>query len=165
MKIRFRRGLVIVCALAATGGVVGTYPAIAAGGHEHGADAPALRLDDGTKWRTDEPLRRGMLKIRAAVEKKLPAVHGGTLSDAQYEALGEVVEGQIAYIVGNCKLEPQADAVLHRVIADLSDGAAVVAGRTAVDSRSKGVMHLVDALDNYGTYFDHPDWKPVTREH
>lgn len=164
MKTVSARGLFIACAIAAAA-LAGAPQAFAADAHNHGAQTPALKLNAGSKWQTDAPLREGMLKIRASVEPKLPAIHGGRFTTAQYEAMGKVVDEQLAYIVGNCKLAPEADAVLHNVIAELSGGAEVVAGKQPVDDRSKGVVHIVNALNSYGQYFDHPGWKPVNAGH
>lgn len=143
---------------------VGAPVALAAGGHDHDVAAPALKLDNGRRWRTDEPLRSGMTKIRAAVERELPAAHAGTLDNARYDALGTAVEGQIAYIVQKCRLEPAADAVLHGIIGELSDGVAVATGRAHGERRS-GVVKMAAALENYAKYFDHPGWRPLVGEH
>lgn len=164
MKTVSAKGLFIACAIAAVA-LAGAPQAYAADAHSHGAQTPPLKLNAGSKWQTDAPLREGMLKIRASVEPKLPAIHGGRFTTAQYEAMGKAVDEQLAYIVGNCKLAPEADAVLHNVIAELSDGAEVLGGKKAVDDRSKGVVHIVNALDSYGQYFDHPGWKPVKAGH
>ncbi|WP_246264065.1 hypothetical protein [Aromatoleum toluvorans] len=165
MKGISAKGMLVACAIAAATGFGGVSQALAAGGHDHGSNAPALKLNAGGKWQTDAPLREGMVKIRANVEPKLDAIHAGRLTATQYEAMGKAVEEQLAYIVGNCKLAPEADAVLHGVIAEMSDGAEVVGGKKAVDDRSKGVVHIVNALNNYGQYFDHPGWKPVKAGH
>ena len=99
------------------------------------------------------------------METALPAVRAGTFPDAAYARLGETVEGQIGYIVRNCKLDPEADAVLHAVIAELSAGADIVTGKAAAASRSEGVVQLVKGLDSYGGHFSHPGWKAVTEAH
>jgi hypothetical protein len=142
-------------------------PALAAEAseHDHGQAAIELRLDAGKKWQTDAPLRQGMTSIRSAVDAALPAVHADTFPDAAYTRLGETVEGQIGYIVQNCKLDPEADAVLHAVIAELSGGADILTGKVAAGSRSEGVVHLVKGLDSYGRYFSHPGWKAVVEAH
>lgn len=164
MKTVSAKALFISCALAAAT-LAGVPQAIAADAHKHDAHTPALKLNAGSKWQTDAPLRAGMTKIRASVEPKLHAIHGGRFTTAQYETMGKAVDEQLAYIVGNCKLAPEADAVLHNVIAELSSGAEVVGGKKAVDDRSKGVVHIVNALNSYGQYFDHPGWKPVNAGH
>ncbi|NMG56097.1 hypothetical protein [Aromatoleum aromaticum] len=163
MKTRTVTTLLATCLLTAT--LAGITPAIGAGSHDHDSGTAVLKLNAGSKWHTDAALQQGMLKIRTAVEHSLPAVHGGTFTDDQYRSLGHTVEKEIAYIVQNCKLAPEADTVLHGIIAELADGVEVVTGKKAVDDRSKGVVHLIGALDNYGTYFDHPAWMPVATGH
>ncbi|KON80269.1 hypothetical protein PA01_17935 [Azoarcus sp. PA01] len=163
MKTRTAKTLLATCLLAAS--FAGLPPALAAGAHDHDSGTAILKLDAGSRWHTDAALQQGMLKIRAAVEHSLPAVHRGTFTDDQYRSLGDTVENEIAYIVQNCKLAPDADAVLHGIIAELGDGVEVITGKKAVGDRSKGVVHLVRALDNYGTYFDHPAWTPVAPAH
>ena len=163
MKIRTATTLLAACLVTAS--LAGVTPAIAAGGHDHDSGTAVLRLNAGSKWHTDAALQHGMLKIRAAVEHSLPAVHGGTFTDDQYRSLGHTVEKEIAYIVQNCRLAPEADMVLHGIIAELADGIEGVTGTKAGGDRSKGVVHMVVALDNYGTYFDHPAWTPVATGH
>ena len=152
--------LLLAIALAAPMG------AFAADAHDHGKAAPhKLELNAGKKWSTDDALRQGMTTIHASVSQTLPAAHSGKAKASDYDAFGQTVSAQIAYIVENCKLTPAADAVLHGVIAELVDGVDVVTGKKAVSDRSQGVLHLVGALDNYGTYFAHPGWTPVNAGH
>ena len=152
--------LLLAIALAAPMG------AFAADAHDHGKAAPhKLELNAGKKWSTDDALRQGMTTIHASVSQTLPAAHSGKANASDYDAFGQTVSAQIAYIVENCKLTPAADAVLHGVIAELVDGVDVVTGKKAVSDRSQGVLHLVGALDNYGTYFAHPGWTPVNAGH
>jgi hypothetical protein len=151
--------------LAVAAGFAMSVQAAEASDHDHGQATTVLTLNAGKKWQTDAPLREGMTSIRSAVQQALPAVHAGTFSDAAYAKLGETVEGQIGYIVQNCKLDPEADAVLHAVIAELSGGADIVTGKAAAASRSEGVVHLVKGLDSYGSYFSHPGWKAVAEAH
>jgi hypothetical protein len=165
MYIRCARRLLAAGVLAVAAGFAVSVQAAEAHGHDHGEATPVLKLDAGRKWETDAPLREGMTSIRSAVETALPAVHAGTFPDAAYARLGETVAGQIGYIVRNCKLDPEADAVLHAVIAELSVGADIVAGKAAAASRSEGVTHLLKGLDSYGSYFSHPGWKAVAEAH
>jgi len=127
--------------------------------HEHQHGAPALKLNAGKKWAGDEPLRQSMTSIRDAVDAKLPAVHRGKLSAAQYDALGEEIDAQIARIVQNCKLEPEADEVLHGILATMIEGNETLQGKNAKAKRSAGVVQVVHSLEQYGRYFEHPGWK------
>jgi len=131
--------------------------------HEHGhGAAPQLMLDHGKRWSTDAPLREGMTRIRAIVEPRLEQVHAGGIDRATYSQMAGAIEAQLAYIVGNCKLEPEADAVLHVIIGGIGEGVdAMNAGAQA----GQGALQIVAALDNYGQYFEHPGWKPILAGH
>jgi hypothetical protein len=123
--------------------------------HEHGS--AKLSLNHGKKWPTDEPLRKGMETLRVAFTEHLHAIHKGALSAAEYKALGEKTENEVGSIVAQCKLEPEADAMLHLVIADMIAGADIMMGK-AKGKPLAGAHTVVSALNNYGRYFDHPGW-------
>ncbi|MHA3904206.1 hypothetical protein ACTPOE_11810 [Castellaniella sp. WN] len=139
-----------------------TGPLRAAETHDHGHASPATpTLDHGQKWAADVPLRQAMGNLRQAVARALPDAHAGTFSDASYDALGEQANRELAYIVENCKLEPQADAVLHVILADVVEGAGIAGGQQAGQPRAAGVVRLAEALNRYGAYFDHPGWQDI----
>jgi hypothetical protein len=107
----------------------------------------------GSPWPTDEPLRGAMSRIRAAVEQTSTA--GGAVEAAAAHALAATIDKEVAYIVANCKLPPDADNALHVLIGRMmSAGAALQAdaGSTA------GLQQLEAALRDYGASFDHPGW-------
>lgn len=125
--------------------------------HDHGAPPQAaLKLDNGKKWTTDEPLRRGMTNIRGHLEH----LHRGKPDAAAYDRLAKAVNGEVAYIFQNCRLPKEADEVLHVVLADVMQGAAALEGKQKGVSREQGANRIVHALENYGRYFDHPGWQP-----
>ena len=122
-------------------------PAAAAGEpheHGHGAGEAKLVLDHGRKWQTDAPLRKGMENIRAVLSTR-----------QKPEALAELINAEVAYIVQNCKLPEDADAQLHLVIAELLAGAEAMKG----EHPREGAERVARALDQYGTFFDHPGWR------
>ena len=140
--------------------VVTWGPACAEGGDHahHGHGSAGLVLDHGRKWQTDASLRSGMEALRAAYAGQLPAIHAGKLSAAAYRALGEKTESTVGRIVAECKLEANADAVLHVIVADLLAGAELMTGKTK-GRPQEGAHRVVAALANYGRYFDHPGWQ------
>lgn len=162
-KLAFGAGVLTV-ALASSGGTTLAEEPRHAGRHEHDTVA-RLALDHGKKWDTDAPLREGMSRIRGIVEPQLDAVHERKLTRAQYRQMARDIEGEIAYIVDNCKLDPRADAVLHSVIAELGEGVEALANESNEHRPEAGVARVVRALDDYGTYFDHPGWKPIRSGH
>jgi hypothetical protein len=139
--------------------------ATAATAHEHSHDRAQaavgqMKLNDGSKWATDAPLRAGMAAIQSAFDADHPAIHAGTATDAQYEALAARIEAQVNEIVANCKLPPAADANLHYVVADLLQGVSLMRGSDPARTRHDGAALVHGALAAYGKYFDDPDWKP-----
>lgn len=136
-------------------------PAFAADSHQHAAGEPhKLMLDQGRKWATDAPLRTNMAEICAALAASHAGIHKGTLTAADYKAIGVLVEARVARIVAECKLPPAADANLHLIVADLVAAADAMQGKTA-ETPGKGAVRAVRALNDYGRHFDHPGWQPV----
>jgi hypothetical protein len=124
--------------------------------HSHGHEGAAakLTLDNGKKWPTDEPLRTAMGHIREAMAASLPDIHAGKLGKEGYRSLAGKLNGEVANIVANCKLEPKADAQLHLVIADLLAGADAMEGKAKGVKPASGAVRVVAALDHYATYFE-----------
>ena len=138
-------------------------PALAqAPAHDHAAATPhKLALNEGRKWATDEPLRTGMGRIRDFVEPRLGAAHAGKLTPTQYRELATKIETEVGGIVANCKLEPKADAVLHLVIADIGAGTDAMAGKDAKLRPALGLVKVAQAVNQYGSHFDDPGFKPI----
>lgn len=150
--------LALLCAAAALTGSA----ALAAEHAHHGHEAPArLTLDQGRKWATDEPLRQGMGRMREAAARDLPAIHADKAKPRQYRDLAGSVRKEVAYMVANCHLAPDADAMLHLVIAELLAGTDAMEGKARGVAPRSGAIQVVQALDDYGRYFDHPGWQPL----
>lgn len=137
--------------------------AIAQAAHTHRPDAvvQALTLNAGQRWATDEHLRKAMGTIRDGMNASLQDIHRGTLADAKYGALAEMVNAEVSFMVSNCRLEPKADAQLHLLIAELLEGADAMAGKRTQGTRQHGAQKVIGALEDYDTYFDDPGWKPL----
>jgi hypothetical protein len=154
------KSILIHGTLAAALALALSLPALAAEqAHDHGVAGAALELNQGKKWQTDQPLRKGMSNMRAALAKDLKVIHANKASDAQYDALAAKLNGEVAYVVQNCKLEPKADAELHKVIAEVLGGAEAMQGKEAGVARRDGAVRAVKAINAYGKYFDHPGWR------
>jgi len=131
----------------------------AAHNHSHGSAEPTkLHLNAGKKWATDEPLRQAMNDINQAMAKAIPAIHKNQYGNDDYQALATTISENVASAIQNCKLEPQADAMLHLVIADLMEGAETMRGKTST-SRHDGAVQALEALKAYGKHFQHAGWK------
>jgi len=126
----------------------------AAHGHDP-AETGALTLDDGKRWETDEPLRRGMTEIRVASDMLSAAYAARQLSAAQSQQLGEAVRGSVATMIAQCQLVPAADAVLHVILGDILTA---VSALEADPLSARGIPGITAALDEYGHYFEHPGW-------
>lgn len=131
--------------------------------HDHHGAAPAagLHLNAGTQWETDATLRQVMDDINRALAQALPAIHRERFSKRDYAALAATVEQKVAYAVEHCRLAPEADAVLHVVIADMLGGAEMMHSKSA-PRRHAGAVRLRQALQSYGTSFQHPGWQLAT---
>lgn len=129
--------------------------------HDHGAAPAKLELNNGKKWATDAPLRKGMEGIRGSMDAALHDIHENKLSAAKYGELAKKVNGEVNGIVANCKLDPKADAQLHLVIADILEGAEAMEGKAKKVKRQAGAVKVIGALEKYGAYFDHPGWQPL----
>lgn len=130
--------------------------------HEHaGHGEMQLTLDHGQRWETDAPLREGMERIRVAVNKAQQA-DGKKLNSARAKILATATEEGIAFMFENCNLEPAPDANLHILLARLSAAAtAVKADPIAAD----GLPQMLEVLDLYPQYFNHPKWQAAEHKH
>ena len=129
--------------------------------HHHGESSAAvhkLELNAGKKWATDAALRQSMNEINQAMGKALPLIHKDRFSDADYAALATTINQKVGYAIEHCKLDAKADAMLHLIIGELTAGAEVMEGKTA-NARHDGAVRVRQALESYGKYFQHPNWK------
>lgn len=126
--------------------------------HDHGEGMSELRLDNGSKWAIDAPLSRAMTNIRNAVDNEYEAIHADQLAEEKYAALAKKVTNEVNYMVENCKLEPEADAQLHLIIADLMEGSHAMESKK--DPRH-GAVKVIGAIEKYVTYFDDPNFTPI----
>ena len=127
--------------------------------HHHGDGAEQkLQLNAGKKWVTDASLRQAMDGINQAMVTAVPLIHKNRFSEADYAKLAAGINEKVAYAVANCQLAPEADAMLHLLIAELTAGAEAMAGKGGT-SRHDGAVRVLQALQSYGKYFQHPNWK------
>lgn len=104
------------------------------------------------RWATDAPLRAGMRDIRAVVEALGHYEHGHVRPQGAVTLAGQV-DTHIAGIVANCRLQPEADAALHEVLAALSRGAAALESDPSDVAPIQAMRH---ALAEYTRLFDDP---------
>jgi len=154
IKKQFFAAVAMVACLSA-----GAQAALAEDHHSHhGAESAQLTLNNGKKWATDDNLRQGMTSIRDALAAELPAIHGGKESAQQYRDLAKKVDDQIAFMVKSCKLDKDADAMLHLVLARIIAGSHDMAKQKGDKGRRQGAEKIAHALEDYAAHFDHPGW-------
>lgn len=132
--------------------------------HSHGEQGDdnrlELELNQGEKWTTDAPLRKGMEAIRADLNQQLDAIHNRQLSGPDYAVLADSVDVQVQYMFANCELPAAADAQLHVLLARIMQASEQMHGK---DHPREGAVNLVGALDAYADHFAHSNWKGLSR--
>lgn len=142
--------LALACALLA-------QPALAqqASSHaDHAAHAAAASTAPAQRWATDAPLRAGMREIHAATGI-LGHIHAGHLNTRLRDVAVARIDAAIKNMIANCKLDPQADAALHGLLAKFMAGAAAARnGRF----NNADLTSMQQALARYPQLFNDPDW-------
>ena len=163
MMNRMKRNLLL--ALVALVLVVSAAPkqvVLGAEDHNHHGESTTavqkLQQNAGKKCATDAALRQSMDDINQAMAKALPLIHKKRFSDADYATLATTINQKVSYAVEHCKLDAKADAMLHLVIGELMAGAEIMEGKTA-SARHDGAVRVRHALESYGKYFQHFNWK------
>ncbi|MGH8089981.1 MAG: DnrO protein [Rudaea sp.] len=121
--------------------------------HAHAA-APAAAVPAGKRWATDAPLRDGMRRVRQAVQALEHAEHGH-LDATQTTNIAGLIDGAVNDMIANCKLDPDADAALHALLAKFLVGAH--AARTG-QGIPAALADMQGALKRYPLLFDDPGW-------
>jgi len=130
--------------------------------HSHDGSAPSqLQLNDGKKWETDQSLRDGMTKIKDIVASEIGAIHKNKLPEKRYGELSGQISAELDQIFKNCKLSPEADAMIHIILLQIIDGNKAMKSAPKLSDRRDGAIKIVKALGQYPKFFDHPDWKPI----
>jgi hypothetical protein len=111
-------------------------------------------LNEGKKWETDMPLRKGMQSIHDVVKNAEKAFQSKTLTQEQGKELGSKINKQLMYMVENCELAPKADASLHVVIGEMMQG---IGELSKAPNSEGGFPRIHKALKQYPKFFDHPE--------
>ncbi|MCW9035412.1 MAG: hypothetical protein OQK35_07570 [Alphaproteobacteria bacterium] len=157
----------LVSSVLAIGLVVGSSGVAYAASDEHSHDGHGsgdveLTLNAGKKWPGDDSLRKAMGEIRTVMASRLIEIHENRLPAKEYKILAQSVQGQIDYMVENCKLPVAEDEQLHIVLNPIIEG--IEAMEEGANPRS-GAVKIVKAHNAYGKYFNHPGWKPLGKNH
>lgn len=119
--------------------------------HPNGHDDEAV---PAVRWASDEPLRSGMRRVRAATEALSHAAHGH-LDEAQVKGIAAELEGAVQDMFAQCRLAPEPDAALHPLLARVLDASATLA-----EGRFDAGAHdaLLAVLARYPLLFEDEDW-------
>lgn len=127
--------------------------------HKHAEHSAVHAFNQGKKWGTDEVLRQGMDNIRQVMVASQEGIEKERLSAQDYQRLAVTVDKNIAGVVKNCKLSKEADAAFHTIVlADLSQSAELMRTSPKLKVQRAGALGVLQALRNYGEYFQHSGW-------
>ena len=117
--------------------------------HHHSTEVPeAAASTDGKRWSTDASLREGMARIQQATSKATTADPKTVLT------LADEIGASVQFMIKHCKLEPEADATLHPLLARLLQTSAEL---RKDPSSGASIQVVVDTLGTYRRLFDDPD--------
>lgn len=157
---------IVAALLAVSAGSLGINAIAAETAHDHAQAAQGtMELNQGQKWETDAPLRQGMGTLHEIVTQGLADTQAEKLSADDYQKMSGKIMTQVTYIVQNCHLEPDADAQLHILLGQIVQGAEIVEGKVAHEKPGGGLVKLAQALNGYGTHFNHPGWAAIDVSH
>ena len=130
-------------------------------GASHGAHAPPAEQasDDqapapAVRWQADEPLSRGMQRVRNATQALSHGAHGH-LDPAQVQAIARELDAAVRDMFAQCRLEPEPDAALHPMLASVLQASARLAeGRFD----PKALAWLEAVLARYPRLFEDAAW-------
>lgn len=126
--------------------------------HEQASTHQKIQLNQGKKWPIDASLHIGMSKIKTSIEESISEIHHKKFSEAQYKALADKVDAQLAYLFKNCKLPAAADAQLHILLFDIMQASRQM---QSSDNPRSGAITTIKALQKYPHYFDDKDWQAL----
>jgi hypothetical protein len=130
-------------------------------GASHGAHAPPAghvshdqASDPVVRWQADEPLARGMQRLRAATRALSHGAHGH-LDVAQVQAISRQLDAAVRDMFAQCRLEPEPDAALHPLLARVLQASARLAGGR-FDPQALAELEAV--LARYPQLFEDAAW-------
>ncbi|PWK85770.1 DnrO protein [Fulvimonas soli] len=138
-------------------GLLAFGPLQAAPQHDHAAhaayDGQPVPLP-APRWSAGATLREGMGRIHAALEE-LRHYEMGHMDATMALARVGLIEAAVSDLFAHCRLGPEQDAVVHRMLVPLLDDAR----RLRVDPRDMAeVAAMRRDVADYPRYFDDPGW-------
>ncbi len=127
--------------------------------HQSASQGAGLASKQGQKWETDEALRQGMDNIRQAIVASRADIEKERLNAQDYRRLAQIVNRNVDVIVKNCKLSRDADRAFHAIVLnDLIGSAQLMQSSPRLEAKRVGALGVLQTLQNYGAYFQHPGW-------
>lgn len=123
--------------------------------HHKGHHQPkaAVQVKSDKKFVADDNLKSRMSAVLEAV-KALEADETSHKKNDKVIEVGKKIEASVNDIFKTCKLEPDADAAIHPILADLLKGASLLKKGNAKEGHEK----IHKALVKYEETFEHAGW-------
>ena len=120
---------------------------------------PAITLDQGKQWATDEAVRQGMESIRQTLMASQERIKNEQLNAQDYQRLADVIDKNLADIVKNRKVSKESEKAFHLVVMiDMKHNLELMRTATTVKLQRVGALGALQSLRLYGSYFQHPGW-------
>lgn len=124
-------------------------------------DTAAVEAEAARRWRPAEEVRGGIDDIRALVAASFGAGPGRPLDAVRFAELGRTIEARVSQLIACCTKDETSARHLHMLLAEMADGTQLMRRAGNVDARRMGLLKVVQALNLYGTLFDHPGWRAL----
>ncbi len=124
------------------------------------ATPEATQVPSDKKFVPDSSLHEGMARVRKAVET-LQHMEHGHLDAGQVRATSDEIQAAVDFMFANCKLDPEADAALHPLLAR------VLTANEALRKKPEDATPLVElrsVIDQYPQVFEDSDWNEVKEQ-
>ena len=124
--------------------------------HHHGSEKKTkLTLNKGQKWPTDKVLRHHMEAIHTKIKALIPKIKSNKAKNKDYKTFANSIERNINSIFKNCKLEPEVDAQLHIVLAEIIEGKEELKKDLSLEEKHDSLHKIINAYKKYIKYFDY----------
>ncbi|NMG42918.1 hypothetical protein GPA22_04110 [Aromatoleum toluvorans] len=135
--------------------------ATSAGRTDIPATVSAVEAEAARRWRPTEEVRGGIDEIRTAISTSVDAGPARPLDAVRLAELGRTIDAQISQLLACCTKDETSVRHLNMLLAEMSDGTQLMRRAGSVDARRMGLLKVLQALNLYGTLFDHPGWRAL----
>ena len=116
-------------------------------------------LNADKKWATDDAVRQGMERIRQVMTASQPGIAQERLSAQDYQRLAETIDQNMALIVKTRTVSKEAEKAFHLIVMmDFKQSSELMRLGATVQLQRTGALGVLQALRNYGQYFEHSGW-------